>query len=229
MNSYIKPNWPAPKNIKAFTTTCLQSDLRIPANRQKLAQEFHLPAEPFWLKQEHTNIVIHLKPDTTVTEPIADAAFTTTPNLICAVLTADCVPILVCDRKGTMVAAIHAGWKGIANGIIESTIKAMATNATELIAWLGPAIGKNCFEIKDDVREIFIKHNPETQKAFTPYNNDSFLTDIYLLATQRLNSVGITTIYGGEYCTFIQKELFFSYRRDGASSGRMASIIWLAT
>ena len=244
MNNYIQPNWPAPKNVKAYTTKRTGGTSKHPYdsfnfaidkgdnptdvldNRKKLSQELQLPAEPFWLKQEHTNTVIHLEPKTKLIEPIADATFTTSINLVCVVNTADCIPILVCDQDGTIVAAIHAGWKGIANGVIESTIKAMNSNPTKLLAWLGPAIGKKCFETGDDVREIFIKHDPKAEKAFTPHNN-RFLADIYLLASQRLKDSGVNAIYGGEYCTFTQKELFFSFRRDGINSGRMASLIWL--
>jgi polyphenol oxidase len=235
MNNYILPNWPAPKNVKAFTTkrTAGNFSLRTgddPAavlmNRKKLYQELNLPAEPFWLQQEHTNIVIHLEPNTQKNEPVADASFATKPNLVCAVQTADCVPILVCDKAGTTVGAIHAGWKGIATGVIEATIKTINIDPKKLLVWLGPAIGANSFATKDDVREIFIKHDPNAKKAFVKHHN-SFLTNIYLLATQRLNAVGVTEIYGGEYCTFSQKELFFSFRRDGEKSGRMASLIWI--
>lgn len=275
MNNYITPNWPAPKKVKAFTTKRTGGFSKSPydsfnfslrtgdnpddvlANHKKLYQELNLPTKPFWLKQDHTNIAIHLKQSTTLTEPLADAAFSTpsnpvcaaittdrapilvcdytgiadasfatTPNLVCAVMTADCVPILVCDRTGTIVAAIHAGWKGIAAGIIEATIKAMNINPAKLLAWLGPAIGVDSFETGEDVRKIFVENNPETRHAFTAHR-DYFLTNIYLLASQRLNDAGITAIYGGEYCTFTQKDLFFSFRRDGTNSGRMASLIWL--
>jgi polyphenol oxidase len=232
--NHITPNWPAPKNVKAFTTTLTSGNLathtgdnleNVLANRKKLSLELNLPSEPFWLKQEHTATVIHLTPNINLSEPVADAAFTTSPNLICVVLTADCVPILLCDRDGTMVAAIHAGWRGIANGVIEATIKAMNVDPTKLLAWLGPAIGTNAFETGDDVHEIFVKHDPNANKAFVKYH-DGFLTNIYLLASQCLNNVGVTAIYGGEYCTFTQKELFFSFRRDGINSGRMANLIW---
>lgn len=246
MNNYLIPNWPAPKNVQAFTTTrtggvskppydSFNFNLRtgdnkedVLTNRRKLRQELQLPSEPFWLKQEHTHSVIRLEKSTTITEQIDDATFTTTPNLVCVVLTADCLPILVCDQQGTIVAAIHAGWKGIIAGVIEETIAAMDIDPTKLLVWFGPAIGPNAFEIGEDVRQTFIKHNPEAQKAFTAHN-DRFLANIYLLASQRLNNMGITAIYGGEYCTFTQKELFFSFRRDGINSGRMASLIWLTT
>jgi|FrelakmetLWP11LW_1041352.scaffolds.fasta_scaffold00040_22 YfiH family protein len=284
MNNYIEPNWPAPKNVKAFTTKRTGGISKPPyesfnfslrtgddpdnvlANRKKLCLELNLPTEPFWLNQQHTNIPIHLKQTTetypsslgirlggkeretgvhfpcmTVSndtannaenqnamgiEPIADAAFTTAPNLVCVTMTADCVPILVCDYAGTIVAAIHAGWKGIAAGVIEATIKAMNIDGAKLLAWLGPAIGANSFEAGEDMREIFTKHDPKSQKAFVAYK-DRFLANIYLLASERLNNAGVTAIYGGEYCTFIQKELFFSFRRDGVASGRIASLIWL--
>lgn len=244
MNNYIIPNWPAPKNVKAFTTKrtgggskppydsfnfCLQTGDNpsdVLTNHKKLFQELNLPSEPFWLQQEHTNIVIHLKPNMQKNMPIADASFATKPNLVCVVQTADCVPILICDKAGTTVCTIHAGWKGIAKGIIEETIKALDIDHKKLLAWLGPAVGANSFETNDDVREIFIKHDPNAQKAFVRHNN-KFLTNIYLLASQRLNAIGVTSIYGGEYCTFAQKELFFSFRRDGEKSGRMANLIWL--
>jgi len=244
MNNYIKPNWPAPKNVSAFATKrtggvsqppydsfnfSLRSDDNpndVMANRSKLQQELNLPSEPFWLKQEHTNIAIHLQQDTNLNEPVADAAFTNTPGIVCVTLTADCVPILVCDRNGTIVAAIHAGWKGILAGIIEATIKQMSIDPSKLLAWLGPAIGANAFETGCDLYELFTKQNPEAKKAFVAHNN-RFLTNIYLLASQRLNQSGVTAIYGGEHCTFTQKELFYSFRRDGTNSGRMASLIWL--
>jgi len=235
MSNYIKPTWPAPKNVKAFMTKriCGNFSLRaennpdkVLANRKKLYQELNLPTEPFWLNQQHTNIHIHLKQTTKLIEPIADATFATTPNLVCVTMTADCVPILVCDHTGTIVAAIHAGWKGIASGVIETTIKAMNVDSTKLLAWLGPAIGANSFVTGEDMREVFIKNDPKSQKAFVAYK-DCFLANIYLLASERLNDAGITAIYGGEYCTFTQKELFFSFRRDGVTSGRMASLIWL--
>ena len=144
------------------------------------------------------------------------------------VLTADCVPILVCDNDGTTVAAIHAGWKGIATGIIEATVTALNLNPQKLLAWLGPAIGPKAFVTGDDTRKIFLAHDPASSQAFIPHP-EGFLANIYLLASQRLNQVGVNTIYGGEYCTFAQEDLFFSFRRDGTNSGRMASLIWLTS
>ncbi|EKD45776.1 MAG: hypothetical protein ACD_69C00140G0001, partial [uncultured bacterium] len=161
-----------------------------------------------------------------MTADTADAAFTTNTGVVCAVLTADCVPILVCDQDGTIVAAIHAGWKGIATGVIAATIKAMNINPSKLLAWLGPAIGPNAYVVKHDVYEIFLKQNPENKSAFVKYN-DGFLANTYLLATLSLNHAGVTKIYGGEYCTYTQKDLFYSFRRDGEKTGRMANLIWM--
>lgn len=230
IDNYVAPNWPAPKNIKAFTTKrnlnlkLGSDDLLI--NRQKLRAELNLPSEPFWLTQQHTDFVLELTKDTNLVEPVADAAFTKEIGLVCAAMTADCVPILVCDIKGTEVAAIHAGWKGIAGGIIEQTIKAMDIDPNELLAWMGPAIGKNAFKVGLDFIDIFTKLNPDNKQAFTMDNNNYF-ADIFYLASQCLKNAGVTKIYGGEYCSFSEADLFFSYRREGDASGRMASLIWI--
>lgn len=242
---YIKANWPAPKNVRAYTTkrtggvsaapynsfnfSLLTGDneKNVWANREKLRQELNLPQEPFWLKQEHTDIAICIEKNVKPTPVVADASFTRIAGPVCAVMTADCVPILVCDQKGSIVAAIHAGWKGIAAGVIASTIKAMNTDPTKLLAWLGPAIGPTAFEVNQDVREIFCKQISACNVAFIK-QDETFLANIYSLASIFLRQTGVTKIYGGDYCTFTQKDLFFSYRRDGEKSGRMANLIWLA-
>lgn len=245
MNNYIIPNWPAPKNIRAYTTKRTGGVSQPPydnfnfnlrtgdnrddvlTNRHILSQELNLPTEPFWLKQEHTNIAINLEKNMQPRdEAIADATFTSTTGQVCAVLTADCVPILLCNQTGTIVAAIHAGWKGIASGIIESTIKSMNIDPIKLLAWLGPAIGPNAFLVTDDFVTTFSQQTPETKTAFIKYQ-DRFLANIYSLASIYLKQLGVIKIYGGEYCTFTQKDLFFSFRRDGEKSGRMASLIWI--
>lgn len=246
MINYIKPNWPAPKNIQAYTSKRTGGMSQPPyasfnfslltgddskivlANRRKLMQELNLPQEPFWLKQEHSSIVINLNPNTFTTREtiIADAAFTTTPNSVCAVLTADCIPILICDQAGTIVAAIHAGWKGIAAEIIGNTILAMDSNPQKLLAWLGPAIGPSSFLISREVRNLFLQKIAGSQSAFTR-SGDRFLTNLYWLAALRLKEAGVNQIYGGDYCTFTQSELFFSFRRDGEKTGRMVSLIWM--
>ena len=262
MKNYIKPNWPAPKNVKAYSTKRTGGVSQPPydsfnfslltgdnpndvlANRKILSQELNLPQEPFWLKQIHSDIVLSLgkntSPDGTthtvsaknhipildMTADTADAAFTTDTGVVCAVLTADCVPILVCDENGTIVAAIHAGWKGIATGVIAATIKAMNINPSKLLAWLGPAIRPNAYAVKHDVYEIFLKQNPENKSAFVRHD-DRFLANTYSLASLYLNHAGVTKVYGGKYCTYTQKDLFFSFRRDGEKTGRMANLIWL--
>ncbi len=244
MNNYIIPAWPAPKNIKAYTTTRLGGYSQPPyhtfnlslatcdyqelvlKNRAKLKQDLSLPENPFRLKQEHTSTVIMIGQDRLSTPVVADASYTKISGKICAVLTADCVPILVCDLDGKIVAAIHAGWKGIANGVVESTIKAMDSDPAKLLAWLGPAIGPKAFQVNEDLIEIFCNQDDQNRSAFTQINND-FFANIYQLASICLHRVGITKIYGGEYCTFTQDNLFYSYRRDGEKSGRMASLIWL--
>ncbi|MBU0744592.1 MAG: peptidoglycan editing factor PgeF [Gammaproteobacteria bacterium] len=244
MNNYIKPNWPAPKNIRAYTTTRAggvskppydsfnlalhtgDNPQKVIANRNKLIQELNLNQEPFWLKQEHSNIAVNIETNSLPTPVVADSSFSCTAGNVCVVMTADCVPILVCDQNGTIVAAIHAGWKGIANGMIQSTIKMMGIDPSKLIAWLGPAIGPDAFEVSQEIYEIFSKQLSENRSAFTKHGN-KFLANIYLLATNALKDNGVSKVYGGEYCTFTQKDLFYSYRRNGEKSGRMASLIWL--
>lgn len=244
MNNYIKPNWPAPINVKAYTTTRSSGVSKSPydsfnfslvtgdnpndvlMNRKKLVQKLNLPQEPFWLKQEHTNIAVQIETNTLPTPVVADASFTRIAGTVPVVMTADCVPILVCDQKGTIVAAIHAGWKGIANGVIPATIEAMDTDPSQLLAWLGPAIGPKAFEVSQETYDVFCEKIPENISAFTQVN-DHFLANIYSLASISLRQAGVTKIYGGEYCTFTQKDLFYSYRRDGEKTGRMASLIWL--
>lgn len=230
-DNYVIPNWPAPKNIKAFTTKrnlnfkLGSEDLSI--NRQKLHTELNLPSEPFWLTQQHTDTVLELTKQTDLVQPIADATFAKEAGLVCAAMTADCVPILVCNTKGTQVAAIHAGWKGIAGGIIEQTIKAMDIDPNELLAWMGPAISKTAFKVGLDFIDIFTKLNPDNKAAFVLGSENNYYADIFYLASQCLKNAGVTKIYGGEYCTFSQADLFFSYRRDSDISGRMASLIWI--
>lgn len=159
--------------------------------------------------------------------PEADASFTTHSNVVCTVMTADCLPLLFCNRQGTVVAAAHAGWRGLLDGVIEATVLRMDVAARELLVWLGPAIGPAAFEVGDEVRDAFIAHDAEAASAFVPSPNGRWLADIYRLARQRLNKMGIAAIHGGHWCTYSDSERFYSYRRDGVT-GRMASLIWLA-
>ncbi|EKD74083.1 MAG: hypothetical protein ACD_45C00083G0005 [uncultured bacterium] len=241
---FIQPDWPAPPNVKACTTTRVggvslapynelnlalhvgDAKQHVQKNRTLLKTRLALPSEPIWLEQTHSTIVVPATADNLGKE--ADATFASEPNCVCVVLTADCLPILLCNRAGTHVAAIHAGWRGLANGIIENTLKTLDLPSGELLAWLGPAIGPNAFEIGHEVRDLFLKSHPDTEQAFLPSPNGRWLGDLYALASLRLHTLGITNIYGKPYCTYSDKEQFFSYRRDGSKTGRMASLIWIA-
>lgn len=238
----ITPNWPAASKIKAYSTTrqggfsqapfaSLNLSLKqgdddkiVLCNRQHLVDSIPLPHAPAWLTQVHGKIAIPA--EQVPCERTGDAAYTSQINTVCAIMTADCLPVLVCDRKATWVAAIHAGWKGLVAGVIEATLQKSTVPAEELLVWLGPAIGPKVFAVGDEVREQFIAADSKAHLAFKPYQ-DRWLADIYLLATQRLHNVGVTAIYGGEYCTYTEQDLFYSYRRDKIT-GRMASLIWLA-
>lgn len=221
---YIKPIWPAPKNVQAFTATKAAGNFFDLECRGQVRAKLNLPSEPIWLEQVHGNKIICA--DTAIGKPEADASYTAKPNVICAVLTADCLPIFLCDSLGTKVAAIHAGWRSLAGGIIENTIKEMQISGADCMVWFGPAIGPEKFEVGAEVYENFLQHDKQAQHAFKKINKNKWLANIYLLAKQRLWSCGITNIYGGDFCTFTNSDHFFSYRRDG-ETGRMASLIWL--
>ncbi|MBS0312492.1 MAG: peptidoglycan editing factor PgeF [Proteobacteria bacterium] len=234
----IVPDWPAPARVKSLMTTRVGGVSQPPwaslnlgdhvgddpdhvaANRAHLRQQ--LPAEPGWLRQVHSARVVELGRET---NPEADAAFTREPGQVCAVLTADCLPVLFCDRSGSVVAAAHAGWRGLAGGVLESTVAAMRVAPGDILAWMGPAIGPHAFEVGDDVRKIFMVSHPETAAAFAPHAPGKWLADIYQLARIRLGHIGVQAVYGGGRCTFNESDSFYSYRRDGVT-GRMASLIW---
>ena len=196
--------------------------VRVAANRARLRQ--HLPAEPGWLRQVHSARVVELGRES---NPEADAAFTRQPGQVCAVLTADCLPVLFCDRAGSVVAAAHAGWRGLAGGVLEATVAAMQVAPGDILAWMGAAIGPQAFEVGDDVREAFVAQHAEAADAFVPHVAPrKWLADIYQLARIRLGHIGVQAVYGGGRCTFNETDTFYSYRRDGVT-GRMASLIWL--
>lgn len=241
--TFIQPNWPAPKNISAFSTlrqggispppydslnlgTNVDDNIEnIQTNRRILQESLAIPSEPIWLKQIHSNIVL---PGTEKTRYLeADASYTNQNDTVCAVLTADCLPILLCNRQGTYVAAIHAGWRGLQKHIIDSTLDNIPCDSEDLMAWLGPAIGSKHFEVGDEVRDLFIVMDENLDKAFKPSINNRWLCDIYAIARLQLNKRHITQIYGGDYCTYSDSSKFYSYRRDGAKTGRMASLIWI--
>ena len=251
---FITPNWPAPKNVHALQTNRYKGHshspfdslnfgmhvndnlIHVAQNRQLLSQ--FLPSEPVWLNQTHSITVVDAANTTCL--PNADASFSTKKNVVCVVMTADCLPVLLCDKAGTIVIAVHAGWRGLCDGAIEASIdkacRAAQIMSADLMAWLGPAIGPNAFEVGAELRDQFIMQDGQAEAAFKPHKNDKqeqnkWLANIYQIATQRLNNCGVSQVYGGgiesDFCTFTQNEQFFSYRRDGVT-GRMASLIWLA-
>jgi YfiH family protein len=243
MNSeWIIPRWPAPERVRAVSTTRHGGVSRPPydalnlaehvgddagavaANREQLEQALRLPASPAWLQQVHGVQVVDAAG---VATPVAaDAAYALEPGVICAVLTADCLPVLLCDRGGRAVAAAHAGWRGLAAGVIEQAIAAMPVPGSELMAWLGPAIGAEAYVVGEEVRETFMTHDPAAESAFRPAAGGGWHADLYRLARQRLQSQDVTSVHGGGLCTWQDPVRFYSFRRDGVT-GRMASLIWL--
>lgn len=229
--NYLQPDWPAPKQIKAYTTVRAswgrrESDPKDAESARALEKLFAIPSAPVWLTQTHSTQVVEAIPANT--DKQADASFTQRPNHVCAVLTADCLPVLICNKQGTFAAAIHAGWRGLAGGIIEETLKNAPKPLEDLLVWLGPAIGPQKFEVGKDVFDAFVEKQPASVSAFLPFSEGKWLANLYELARLRLNMLGITQVYGGEFCTYSQQDLFFSYRRDQGKTGRMASMIWIA-
>ncbi len=241
--SWLVPDWPAPAAVRAISTT-REGGLSTPpydsfnlgehvgeasdvvmANRMRLCSVLSLHAEPAWLKQVHGNTVIDCAHWQLGVEADASVAFSAAS--VCAVQTADCLPVLFCDVSATCVAAAHAGWRGLAAGVLEATVEALELPANRVMAWLGPAIGAEVFEVGDEVRQQFVSYDAEAEVAFRPSGSDRWLADIYQLARLRLRSIGVDAVYGGGLCTYSDAQRFYSYRRDGANTGRMASLIWL--
>ncbi|MEQ1589848.1 MAG: peptidoglycan editing factor PgeF [Gallionella sp.] len=234
------PNWPAPPNIRALQTTRIGgfsrapydslnlgshvSDAPLDVARNRILLNTLMPSEPVWLEQAHGTVVANA--DNAGCLPQADACIATHRSAVCVVMTADCLPVLLCDQQGTVVGAVHAGWKGLAAGVIEATVQTMNVPAQNLMAWLGPAISQPAFEVGAEVREVFIAADPKAESAFVAGQGGKWLADIYALARIRLNALGITQIYGSDYCTYKDTQRFFSYRRDGVT-GRMGTLIWL--
>lgn len=245
-SSFIQPRWPAPANVGALVTTRSGGVSAAPydsfnlalhvgddaaavaTNRRLLVEAAPGLAAIGWLQQVHGTVVVAAD---AARAPEADALFTREPGLGCAVLTADCLPVLFCDRAGTQVAAAHAGWRGLCAGVLERTVERFA-DAAALLAWLGPAIGPRHFEVGPEVRERFLDAVPAARHGavdtcFTPGERAGhFYADIYRLARERLEALGITAIYGGEFCTFAETDRWYSYRRAPVT-GRMASLIYL--
>jgi YfiH family protein len=240
VTDFLTPDWSAPPNVRALFTTRRDGTSNAPwdsfnlgdhvgdnpahvaRNRDELSKQ--LPASPVWLRQVHGTRCVDAAAVTAGTE--ADAAIARRNGVVCAVLTADCLPVLLCDESGTVVGCAHAGWRGLADGVIESTVAAMGTPGNQLMAWLGPAIGPTAFEVGDEVRASFLAQDTAAGDAFIAGRPGKWLCDIYLLARQRLAALGVRRIASTDFCTHRDRDLFFSYRRDGVT-GRMASLIWL--
>lgn len=244
---FLRPKWPAPANVKSLVT-CREGGTSLPpfnslnlgdhvgddaqcvlANRTLLRA--HLPCEPIWLKQVHG--INASTPDSRELE--ADAIVTNRADEVLAIMTADCLPVLFTNHSGSVIGAAHAGWRGLCNGVLENTVKEMQilsgeSSAKDILAWLGPAIGPDAFEVGDDVLQAFWNAKiPFLERSFIPIPSKpgKYLADLHLLARSRLERIGLTEIYGGDYCTVNQAEHFFSYRRDGVT-GRFASLIWIS-
>ncbi|MFJ2321975.1 peptidoglycan editing factor PgeF [Pseudomonas sp. NPDC087817] len=237
--NWLTPDWPAPASVRACVTTREGGVSEAPfdslnlgdhvddrpqdvaENRRRLTEHFSI--KPAWLQQVHGITVTHADPGVVAT---ADASWTATPGIACAAMTADCLPALFCDRAGTRVAAAHAGWRGLAAGVLEATLDTLDVPAEDVLVWLGPAIGPQAFEVGPEVREVFINQLPEAADAFVPSSNaGKFMADIYMLARLRLAERGVTAVYGGGFCT-VNDPRFFSYRR-ASRTGRFASLVWL--
>ncbi len=266
---WIVPDWPAPSQVRAVSTTRtggvstgVYASLNLAAhvgdvaecveeNRRRLCVVLDLHKQPHWLKQVHgaqvatighiknplfpTNVGerVGVRGGAEATQEIrfmatADTAITQSIGEVCVVLTADCLPVLFCDRSGHTVVAAHAGWRGMAAGVLEAAIAVMRTPPENILTWLGPAIGPSVYEVGEEVRVALTQDQPQAEQAFDTASNGKWLCDLYLLASQRLRRMGIRHIYGGGFCTFTDKDRFFSYRRDG-ECGRMGTLIWLSS
>ncbi len=244
----IRPDWPAPAAIRAVFALRRGGVSRPPfdslnlglhtgddpeavaENRRRLREALALPSEPAWLTQVHGAAVVRLEQVTPV-EPRADAAATRLPGRVCAIQVADCMPVLIAARDGSAVAAAHAGWRGLAAGVLEATIRALGAEPfriapQDLMAWMGPAIGPRHFEVGDEVREAFIAGDAGAESAFTRNARGRWQCDLYLLARRRLAAAGVRDVHGGGWCTYADPARFYSYRRDGRC-GRMAAMVWI--
>lgn len=235
----LVPEWPAPPQVRALVTTrsggvssgpyaSLNLGLRtgddpatVAENRAQL--QSLLPQPPRWLAQVHGSTVVDA--DTLTNVPEADASVARRPGTVCAIMIADCLPILLTDHAGSCVGAAHAGWRGLAGGVIANTVARMPAPAADLMAWIGPGIGPDAFEVGEDVREAFCASAPERLKAFKPLHSGKWLCDLPALARDALHRAGVTRVYGGTLCTYSDARRFYSYRRDRIT-GRMAALIW---
>ena len=218
----IRPDWAAPAGVQAFVTTRATGDMAGEAARRMVRAR--LPAEPRWLKQVHGTRVVRAGAAGPL--PEADAAFAREPGEVCAVMAADCMPVLLADRSASVVAAAHAGWRGLCAGVIEETVRAMAVDPATLVAWLGPAIGPRAYEVGAEVRDAFLARDARAASAFAAGRPGHWMLDLYAVARQRLQGAGVEAVCGGGFCTHTDASRFFSYRRDGTRA-RMAALVWL--
>ncbi len=197
---------------------------RVAANRAQLETLLGLPAAPAWLNQVHGTVVADIDSPTqgVIT---ADAAVARVPGRVCVVMVADCLPVLFASRDGSRIAAAHAGWRGLASGVLEQTVAALDVPGADLTAWLGPAISREHFEVGEEVRAAFVDSDPEAAAVFVPNARERWQADLVGLARRRLAALGVTDVCGGDWCTFGHRERFYSHRRDG-KGGRMAALIW---
>ena len=237
---WIVPGWPAPERVRALITTRsggasrgIYADFNLgervgddarAVTKNREALRGLLPAEPVWLRQVHGTRVVEAVPGSLGEE--ADAAVARAPGRVCAVLTADCLPVLLADEGGTVVGIAHAGWRGLAAGVIENVVRAMGVAPESLIVYLGPAIGAGAYEVGADVFDAFVASDPDAATAFASRGAGKFLADLNLLARRRLGQLGVARIHGGNLCTYSDAGRFYSYRRDGVT-GRMASLVWM--
>jgi polyphenol oxidase len=244
---WIFPDWPAPSRVQAAVTTRHgpgisaapferfnlglrsgdQADA-VMANRSALQQVLALPGSPRWLRQVHGSCVAELGPLPSADEPLADAAVSHIPGTVLAILSADCLPVLFCAEDGSEIGAAHAGWRGLADGVLESTVTQLQTPREHLMAWLGPCIGAASYEIGEEVRAALLAHDPAAAGCFVPARAGHWLCDLAGLARQRLVAAGVTRVHGGGFDTHADAR-FYSYRREGARSGRFATLVWLAS
>jgi len=249
-SSYIEAKWPVPAKVRAYTTTRIGGyslapfdsfnlakhveDVvqRVSRNRQRLIRDLDLKQVPSWLEQTHSSKVVDL--DSLDNQSfhgksspvlLADASFSAQLERVCVVMTADCLPILFANKSGSWVAAVHAGWRGLADGIVQNTIAAYPGEASELVAWLGPAISQRHFEVGEEVKSLFEQKDSSYSTAFEATGLSKYHCDLYQVARILMKAYGIG-VFGGEFCSFSQSSQFYSYRRDG-KTGRMASLIWI--
>ena len=247
---YLIPDWPSPENVKACVTLSVregkkdstrsdyttfnmstgsvrsEQELSVAlANRSLMAGDWQWLARPQWLIEMNGTRAVQAEPDGVDRE--GDAVWTDRLGIPCAVLSADCVPVIFCNHSGTKVAAAHAGWRGLAGGVLEATVDAIGDPPHQLMAWLGPAISQAHFEVGPEVREAFVSVDGGAVTAFIPGKGDRWHGDLFALARMRLEKKGVVQVYGGGLCTYSEPEYWFSYRRDGANKGNFATVVWL--